>query len=97
MGDLKGYSKRILPVSGNPFLKISSSNANGIDEVYRIRNYLAHYSSAAARSLKMLYKEKYGMTRFLEPGHFVLGHNARRLWAYFDSFAGASADMKEAY
>ena len=44
-----------------------------------------------------LYKNKYDMDRFLEPGQFLLAYNSRRLWAYFDAFEGASNDMKASY
>ena len=97
MDDMKRFSKKILHPSSNPFLAISRPHSKGIDEVYKIRNYLAHYSSAARRSLHSMYRGEYGMTRFLEPGQFLLGYNARRLWSYIDHFKGASADMKATY
>jgi hypothetical protein len=96
-GDLKGYSKKILPEDGNPFLKVSLTHSNKIDEVYKIRNYLSHYSANSGRALMKVYSETYRMKRFLEPGQFLLAYNARRLWAYFDAFAGASDDMKTWY
>jgi hypothetical protein len=73
MADMRKFSKAILQDASNPFMKISKAHAKGIDEVYRIRNYLAHYSSAARRSLHAMYRLEYGMTRFLEPGQFLLG------------------------
>jgi hypothetical protein len=97
MADMKGFAKAILDDSSNPFLSISKPHAKGIDEVYKIRNYLAHYSSVARRSLHAMYRNEYGMTRFLEPGQFLLGYKAKRLWSYFDDFKGASADMKSTY
>jgi hypothetical protein len=96
-GDLKGYSKRILPEDSNPFLQVSAAHTNKIDEVYKIRNYLSHYSEASSRSLMRVYEGTYNMHNFLEPGQFVLAYNARRLGAYFDAFEGASNDMKAWY
>lgn len=93
-GDLKGFSKKVLPEASNPFLTVSAANAGKIDEAYKIRNYLSHYSEKARRSLMAMYKTEYNMDRFLEPGQFLLAYNARRLWAYFDAFEGASAQMK---
>jgi len=92
-GDLKGFTKRILLEDSNPFLAVSSVHGKRIDEIYKIRNYLSHYSAKARDSLHKMYKSKYEMTRFLEPGYFVLGYGATRLWNYFDAFAGASAAM----
>lgn len=93
LGDLKGYSKKILPDDSNPFLQISGAHARKIDEVYTIRNYLSHYSAASRRALMNVYKNEYEMNNFLEPGQFVLAYNAKRLWAYFDAFERASAEM----
>ena len=92
-GDLKGFSKKILPDNSNPFLQITPAHTKKIDEVYSIRNYLSHYSAASSRALMNVYRTEYDMRRFLEPGQFVLAYNAQRLWAYFDAFEGASADM----
>lgn len=92
-GDLKGYSKKILPDDSNPFLQVSVARTKKIDEVYTIRNYLSHYSAASRRALINVYKSEYKMDRFLEPGQFVMAYNAQRLWTYFDAFQGASADM----
>ena len=96
-GALKEFSKNILPDLGNPFLAISSTYTDKIDEVYKIRNYLSHYIKASSRSLMHVYSAKYSMQRFLEPGQFLLAYDAQRLWGYFDGFAGASKDMKAWY
>lgn len=96
-GDLKGFSKKILPEDSNPFLQITAAQANRIDEAYKIRNYLSHYSDAARRSLLRLYQEEYDMERFLEPGQFLLAYRGRRLWTYFDAFEAASQAMKDWY
>ena len=97
VGDLKGFAKKVLPVASNPFGAISSAHAKLIDQVYVIRNYLSHYSFRAGRTLHRLYKDEYNMTRFLEPGQFLVAYSGKRLWAYFDAFRGASDDMKATY
>ncbi len=94
-GDLKNFSKRILlPDGGNPFLTIPTSSTKKIDEVYRIRNYLSHYSQKSRRSLMALYRGEYEMDRFYEPGRFLLAYDGRRLWTYFDAFERASNQMR---
>lgn len=93
-GDLKGFSKKILPEASNPFLEVSAAHSKKIDEVYKIRNYLSHYSAKARRSLMHMYRTEYEMDRCLEPGQFLLAYGAERLWAYFDAFDGASTAMK---
>jgi hypothetical protein len=96
-GALKGFSKKILPDASNPFLKITQGHTERIDEVYKIRNYLSHYSTAGRRSLMQMYKTKYEMEKFLEPGQFLLAYDADRLWNYFDAFERSSNDMKAFY
>lgn len=93
-GDLKGFSKKVLHDESNPFLAVSAPHSTKIDEAFKIRNYLAHYSGVARRALDRMYEQSYNMGRFEEPGRFLLAHSGRRLWAYFDAFGGASADMK---
>lgn len=94
-GDLKGFSKKVLPDDSNPFLRVTSANAKKIDEVYKIRNYLSHYSEKGRRSLMAMYKTDYDMDRCLAPGQFLLAYKAKRLWAYFDAFRGALEEMKQ--
>lgn len=94
-GDLKGYSKNILPHASNPFLAVAPKHTKKIDEAFKLRNYLAHYSSAARRSLDRMYKNVYRLKRFVEPGRFLMAYGGRRLWRYFDAFEGASGDMKD--
>lgn len=96
-GDLKGFTKRILPDNSNPFLEIKPGHSEKIDELYKIRNYLSHYSGKAKRSLQKMYENKYGLERFYEPGYFLLANSAYRLWSYFNAFEGASVDMKAWY
>lgn len=93
-GALKGFSKKLLPDPSNPFLAVTKTHADRIDEVYAIRNYLSHYSARAKRSLHGMYQAKYQMKNFLEPGQFLLAYKAQRLWKYFDAFEGASTKMK---
>lgn len=96
-GDLIKFSKKVLPASSNPFPIVSLGHRKKIDEVYKIRNYLAHYSSSAKRSLDTMYKGTYKMKKFYEPGFFILANGERNLWGYFDAFEGASNDMKNWY
>lgn len=94
-GQLKGFTKKLLPNPSNPFLMVTSTQSKRIDEVYTIRNYLSHYSARSKRALHRMYRDKYEMTNFIEPGSFLLGYNARKLWSYFDAFEGASKRMRD--
>jgi len=96
---LKKLSKSILVQTCNPFLSISSSNCKKIDELFTIRNYLAHRSFAARRSLADLYKHKYNLRHFIEPGTFLLArdqtHKIPRLGVYINNFKRAANTMGE--
>jgi hypothetical protein len=96
-GALIGFSKKLLPDEGNPFLAISAGHKNKIDDMYKIRNYLAHYSAKCRRALWHMYKTKYRYERWIEPGKFLTSNDGQRLWECFDSFEGASNDMKDWY
>ena len=69
---LKGISKNILVPAYNPFSKIPTNESKKIDEFFQIRNYVAHRSRVAKRSLSRLYREVYHLRRFQEPGAFLL-------------------------
>jgi hypothetical protein len=97
IGQLKGFSKRLLPDSSNPFLQITPTQAKRIDEIYKIRNYLSHYSAKSKRVLHRLYEDEYGMNNFIQPGQFLLAYGGRRLNAYFDTFQSTSERMKAWY
>lgn len=94
-GQLKGFTKKLLPTSSNPFLEVTPTQSKRIDEVYTIRNYLSHYSARSKRALRYLYRVEYDVSRFQEPGQFLLAYKARRLWSYFDAFEGASRRMHD--
>lgn len=93
-GELKRFTKKLLPDESNPFLKVKSTQIiKRIDEVYTIRNYLSHYSARSKRALHRMYESTYKRTNFIEPGQFLLAYDAKRLWTYFDAFKGASTKM----
>jgi len=94
IGDLKGFSKKILADSHNPFLLIAPATAKLLDEVYTIRNYLAHHSFKAKRNLHRMYRQTYNMNNFLEPGQFLMAYYRKRLLAYLNAFISASESMK---
>jgi len=97
VGHLKQMSKQILVQECNPFTKITTSYGKKIDEFFIIRNYLAHYSDAARRSLLSVYKDGYGMKRFVEPGVFLLAKDREeempRMGVYINNFKNTANAM----
>jgi hypothetical protein len=70
-GDLKGLAKKIIVEKNNPFKNLENNILRNIDEAYVIRNYIAHKSKKSKQRLMKLYKERYQITNFLEPGKFL--------------------------
>jgi hypothetical protein len=87
---LKDVSNNILTPKCNPFAKISASNGQKINEFFAIRNYLAHRSYAAKRALLKIYKNRYNLKTFVEPGVFLLADAKKqkipRMGAYINNF-----------
>ena len=94
---LKKLSKSVLIQTCNPFLSIPTQNCKMIDELFTIRNYLAHRSFATRRSLAHLYESKYHLRHFIEPGTFLLARDKTdeipRLGVYINNFKEAANTM----
>lgn len=96
---LKQMAKRILVPQFNPFKEIPKSNSDKIDEFFAIRNYLAHYSDVGRRSLEKIYKNRYSLKTFREPGEFLLARDKRqkmpRMWVYIVNFVDTVQVMEK--
>ena len=90
VSDLKRLAKSILASQHNPFKEIPRLNGDRIDDFFALRNYLAHYSDAARRSLEKKYKNRYGLKSFRVPGEFLLAKDRRkkipRMSVYINNF-----------
>jgi hypothetical protein len=90
VADLKKQAKRDIMPQFNPFKEIPKLNGDRIDDFFKIRNYLAHYSDAAWRSLDKMYKKQYGLRRFVMPGTFLLARDKEkklpRMGVYINNF-----------
>lgn len=98
VGDLKGEAKKFLVDQHNPFKQIPRDDVVKIDQFYVIRNYLAHYSMRSKQTLFRLYKKApYNLTRFREPGYFLLEYdkitNQVRFLNYINAFFDAADQM----
>ena len=97
IGEIKKIGRDVLVDVNNPFKGIPQSAGSKIDEFYKIRNYVAHYSSLSKRSLMKVYKEKYGMKRFREPGDFLMAQDRKsgqiRFSNYVDAFIEVAYNM----
>ena len=98
MGNLKSVSRKILVDHCNPFTTISNEKARKIDEFFKIRNYLSHYSHASRRSLHNMYKDRYRMRKFVEPGFFLMARDSTqdmvRMGVYINTFKAIVREME---
>jgi hypothetical protein len=94
---LISYSKKVIGERYNPFIKIKSYWKEDILFVYKIRNYLSHYSEYSKRTLFTAYKKKHEYRRFLEPGKFLLKNKGKHFEDLAKSFKMASIHMKEIF
>lgn len=94
---LKQIAGNLLVSQYNPFKEIPGPNGKKIDEFFALRNYLAHYSDAAKRSLEKIYRDRYSSGVFREPGEFLLAKDKRkklpRMAVYIDNFVDTAELM----
>lgn len=95
--EIKSRARRILVPKCNPFGSIPRRTLNKINEFYTIRNYIAHQSSKARCALEAMYKNRYRMKRFCEPGKFLMAWDKKakrlRLDGYIGFFFSAATRM----
>jgi hypothetical protein len=99
MGQLKKTAKDILVPKYNAFREILKDDSDRIDEFRKIRNYLAHYSPHSKRQLVTMYRTKYGLRKFCEPGNFLSAFDKQsrriRFLNYTNAFFNAADAMNE--
>lgn len=103
--DIKGKARKILVFQYNPFdnkhkeIREVKDDIKKIDEFREIRNYLAHYSSHSKQKLLAIYKSKYSLEKFCEPGNFLSAFDKKteqtRFRNYTKAFFNAANAMDE--
>lgn len=103
--DIIGKSRRILVYQYNPFdkkhkeIELVRDDLKNIDEFRIIRHYLAHYSGQSKQKLLAIYKSKYSLGKFCEPGKFLstLDKHTKqiRFLSYTRAFFNAADAMAE--
>jgi len=69
--DIKALAKKIIIAQNNSFPSITQDAIKNIDNLYTIRNYIAHKSNKSKKTLTALYTQ-IGITSFIEPGEYLL-------------------------
>ncbi len=91
--ELKGISKKIITEENNPFDQFQNKFLNQIDEVYALRNYVAHKSRKSKTSLVKMYSNRHHMNSFIEPGKFLSERLSNELGEHPRSFTYYGAFM----
>lgn len=90
--ELKGLAKKIISKNNNPFEQFQMKFLNQIDEVYALRNYVAHKSRKSKTSLLKMYNKRYNIKNFIKPGQFLSekitdnSGNYSRSFLYYGAF-----------
>ncbi len=70
--ELRSLAKKVLADKYNPFIQLDRTNLNKIDDLYAIRNYIAHKSQRSKERLLTMYRNRYNITDFITPGLFLI-------------------------
>ncbi|MBD3338365.1 MAG: hypothetical protein GF353_04620 [Candidatus Lokiarchaeota archaeon] len=90
----KSFFKRYIVDDYNLFSKLTSEQINKIKMVYKLRNYLAHYSEFSKKLLLTEYRQTYNYSKFLEPGKFLIKNNGTHFENLIHNFCLISATME---
>lgn len=93
----KSFFSKYIVDDYNPCGKISNTQVKNIQAIYALRNYLSHYSDFAKRKLFITYKKRYKMTKFIEPGKFLIKSKGKIFQDLISNFKFASINMKTIY
>jgi hypothetical protein len=91
----KGYFKKILLNQYNLFNEITSEQRRKTNFVYKMRNYLSHYSVFSKKRLFAGYKKIYGYKNFQEPGIFLMKEKGKYFENLLHNFVIVSITMKK--
>ena len=99
ISDIKRKSKNILVEDYNPFSQMPSSSGKKIDEFYKFRNFIAHKSIRAEKTLENVYLNTYKLKKVPTAGNFLLAQDKKlkqpRLGIYLNAFSDTAISLAE--
>ena len=99
VGEIKGFAKRCLVDSFNPFRLIPKDIGRKIDHFFIIRNLIAHQSRYAMRKYERMMTNHYGMKKIPEPAEFLIARSKKtgndRWEDFLLAFLECSKKMRE--
>lgn len=90
----KSFFKIFIVERYNLFSKLTNEQIKKINMVYKLRNYLAHYSEFSKKKLSQEYSKVYGISVFKEPGIFLMKNSGYNFEKLIHNFSLASSTMK---
>ena len=93
----KSFFKKYIDEKNNSFEKIPNEQLKSIQFIYKIRNYLSHYSDFSKKKLFDAYKKEYRLKRFFEPGQFLFKQKGKKFQDLVANFKYASIYMKSLF
>jgi hypothetical protein len=83
--DIKAIGKRILTEQNNCFQAITKETSKNIDDLYLIRNYIAHKSNKSKKTLFSFYNS-ISIPDFIEPGEYMVRKHHNETDSKFNYF-----------
>lgn len=91
----KGILRKVIADKYNLFDEITNERVQKIKLVYKIRNYLSHYSAFSKRELLTAYEKHFNYKRFVEPGLFLVKQDGKYFEKLIHNFKMVSVSMKK--
>ena len=90
----KGLFRAFIVDDYNLFESLTTDQLKKIGIVYKLRNYIAHYSEFAKKKLLQEYAKTYKISKFKEPGSFLIKNSGMYYEKLIHNFCLASSKMK---
>ena len=91
----KSFFKTFITDKYNLFKKLTNEQIKKTQTVYKLRNYLVHYSEFSKRKLQQEYINNYKYSVFMAPGKFLIKSAGKHFEKLIHNFSIMSATMKK--
>jgi hypothetical protein len=91
----KSTFKRVIKDKQNLFNNITIAQITKIRFIYKMRNYLSHYSVFSRKELLKAYDKAYKRKKFLQPGYFLMKEKGKYFENLIHNFKLMSISMKQ--
>lgn len=91
----KTFFRTFITDNYNLFKKLTNEQIKKTQTVYKLRNYLVHYSEFSKRKLQQEYINNYKYSVFTAPGKFLIKSSGKHFEKLIHNFSIMSATMKK--